>query len=92
MAAKVPLPVNAKFEERVLHYFQRKRRHVLIGEISLDVGVRLETVEYHLEELVHRGALRHITHEEKKKLNLHDLVVAYVLVNPALFTIVSQPL
>lgn len=90
--AKVPLPVGASFEGRVLDFFQRRRRHLLIGEISLETCIRLETVEYHLEDLVHRGGLRHMTAEEKKLVGLHKAVVAYILIDPTRFTILSQPL
>lgn len=79
-------PVGDDFELRVLQVFERKQRPVLIGEVSLDVGYRLEVVEHHLEALVVRGALRHISASEKAFWRLHDLVTAYVLVDRQKFT------
>lgn len=92
MTAKVPRPVGSNFEPNVLYFFQRKRRPLLIGEISLETGYRLETVEYHLEDLVFRNALRHVNEEERKALGMHKLTVAYVLIDASKFTMLSQPL
>lgn len=90
--ARATYLVGESFETRLLHFFNRRGRHLLIGEIALEIGYRLETVEHHLEELVHRGGVRHLSLEEKKSLGLHKTVLAYVLVDPTKFTEFSQPL
>jgi hypothetical protein len=87
MPKKAPLPVGRDFEKRVLSLFQRKQRHVLVGEVSLETGYSLNTVEYHLVEIEIRGAIRRLEYAEKKRVGLHDLAEAYLLIDPSLFTL-----
>lgn len=84
-----PMMVGRDFEMRVLALLNRKRQHVLIGEVSLETGFSLSTVEYHLEQLESRGAIRRLSHLEKKKVMLHDLCEAFVLVDSSLFTLIE---
>lgn len=90
LVSKRPLPVGDDFETRVLRVFDMITRPVLIGEVSLDTRYNLATCEYHLEELVIRGALRHMTEDERKFYRFHPTVVAYVLVDRQKFTIVTR--
>ena len=86
MSKKAILPVGRGFEEKVLWLFQRKWKRVLTGEVSLQVDFPLNTVSYHLSLLEERGAIRRLSHEEKKQACLHDLCEAWALVDPGLFT------
>lgn len=86
MSKRAVLPVGRGFEEKVLWLFQRKWKRVLTGEVSLEVGYPLSTVEHHLSLLEHRGAIRRLTAEEKKQACLHNLCEAWALVDPSRFT------
>lgn len=83
-------PVEATFETIVYKLFAKKKRPLLIGEVSLETGHSLRTVEHQLNELVDKGALRIISYSEKKSLKMHDLVVAYVMVDASKFTLLSR--
>ena len=80
------LPVGKCFDLKVLSLFNRMRRHLLIGEVSLETGYSLKVVEHHLDALETRGAIRHLNPSERKGLRLHALTVAFALVEPSLFT------
>lgn len=88
MSKKLPA-VAVTFETKLLKQFQRLGRHLLIGEVSLDSGYSLKVVEEQLELLEHRGAVRRLTDDEKKQIGLHDLTVAFSLVDPGKFTVVA---
>jgi len=83
---KQPSRVGDDFFPRLLAYFERKKRHILIGEASLELGYSLRVCEYQLERLVSKGAIRHLTDAEKKSFDLHDDIVAYEFINASMFT------
>ena len=86
---KQNLQVASSFESKLLKQFKRVSRHLLVGEISIESGYFLNTVEQQLQSLEERGAIRRLTHCELKKLGLHDKVDAYALVDPGKFTLVE---
>ena len=83
------LSVAESFETKLLRQFKRVGRHLLIGEISLDSGYSLETVEHQLELLEDRGAVRRLTSEERLPFGLHPTTEAFALVDPGKFTVVA---
>lgn len=87
---KQPLPVAHDFETKVLKLFERVGRgYLLIGEVSLDTGYSLSVVEYQLDDLSSRGAVRRLAFSERKALGLHDMTEAFALVDPGKFTVVA---
>ena len=87
MPKKAPMPVGKDFERRILSLFVRKGRYVLAGEVSLETGFSLNTVEHHLIDLEDRGAIRRLEDAEKRRFGLHDIAEAFALVNSRLFTL-----
>lgn len=76
------------FETKILKLFTRMQRHLLIGEISLETGHSLNTVEAVLLDLLDRGAVERLADEKRKHLGLHPKAEAFVLVAPEKFTVV----
>lgn len=86
---KQSLPPGKMFETRLLSQFKRVGRHLLIGEVSLESGYSLKTVEEHMLKLVELGALRIMTLDEKQKVGLHVLAEGFILVDEKKFNIVT---
>jgi DNA-binding IclR family transcriptional regulator len=82
------LPVARDFETKVLKMFTRMQRHLLIGEISLETGYSLNTVEAILLDLLHRGAIERLADDKRKQVGLHPKTEAFTLVDAQKFTVV----
>lgn len=87
MPQKAPMPVGKDFEKRILSLFRRKDRFVFTGEVSLETGYSLNTVEYHLANLEDRGAIRRLDSAEKQRLGLYEIASVFTLVDASLFTL-----
>lgn len=83
---RIPRDPGRVFEPRVLEVFTRKRRHVLLGEICLETGYRIDTVEFYMEPLVDRGAVRYMSRDDNRRARVDSDAVGYVLLDERLFT------
>lgn len=68
-----------------IRFFHRSTRPILLGELSLYVGLSLDRSRMIVNVLLERGIIRHATFDELAAIDVSKNAVAYVLaVQPSL--------
>lgn len=74
------LPKNLEnLKSKTLNFFGRKKSHVLLGEVSLEIGYSLKSTEYILYELQEDNKIERLADEENRKLGLDEKTFSYRL-------------
>lgn len=66
--------------EKIVH---RTKRHVLIGSLSIQLGVPIEWINDVVEEMIVTGTVRDLTSKEKLNQGLSPEALAIILVGEA---------
>jgi DNA-binding IclR family transcriptional regulator len=73
--------VNRHFLPRLALEFKRKSRHLLLGEIAVELQYSLKTVEYQISLLIKQGFVKQLSSVELSQLGLRNNIVAYAAIN-----------
>ena len=65
-----------------IRYFHNSTRPVLLGHLSLHLGLSLERTQLIVDDLVVRNIVRHATTRELITIDVSSKASAYVLIDP----------
>jgi hypothetical protein len=82
--------VNRYFVPRLAAEFCRKSRHLLLGEVALELSCSLATAEYQLKLLEICGHVRRLSQNELTALGLNREVVAYASIDMEIFNVLEK--
>lgn len=78
---------SSKVVQRIVRFFHHQAKPVLLGAISMDVGLSLARAQEAVDDLVDGGIVKALTNEEKLAANMSIRANAYVLVGKPNLTI-----
>lgn len=70
----------SRIVEKIVRFFHHQAKPVLLGPISMDVGLSLARAQEAVDDLVDAGIVRPLTLDEKLAANMGSRANAYVLV------------